>query len=44
MLPGDGKGVERCELGRPAPGCHIELSSDAPSEFRRAAFRWEHPG
>ena len=43
MLPSDGEDIERCEVNRLAPSFHFELRSDAPNEFRRAAFRGKHP-
>src|SRR5207245_7695267 len=39
MLPRDSEGVERREVSRLAPRFHIALRSDAPDEFRPAAFR-----
>src|SRR6266513_1519566 len=42
MLPRDSEGVERREVSRLAPRFHIELRSDAPDEFRPAAFRGKH--
>src|ERR1700730_1433920 len=44
MFSRDSKDVERGEMCSLASRFHIELRADAPDEFRRAAFRGEHPG
>ena len=43
MLSRDSKSVERHKVSRLATRFHIELRSDAPNEFRLAAFRGKHP-
>ena len=44
MLPRDSEDVESREVRRVAPGFHIKFRSDAPDEFRRAAFGGKHAG
>src|SRR5689334_23050354 len=44
MLPGNSEHIERREASGLAPRFHIELSADAPDEFRPSALRGKHPG
>jgi hypothetical protein len=44
MLPRDCEAVERRQVSCLAPSFRIEFRSDAPNEFRRAAFGGHHPG
>ena len=39
MLTCDSEAVKRREIGRLAARVHVEFRTDAPDEFRRAAFR-----
>src|SRR5882762_6408689 len=44
MLTCDREAVKRREIGRLAARVHVEFRTDAPDEFRRAAFRGKHSG
>src|SRR6266853_5601775 len=44
MLTCDSEAVKRREIGRLAARVHVEFRTDAPDEFRRAAFRGKHSG
>src|SRR5437899_10166581 len=44
MLPRDSEGVERCQVSGLASRLRVEFHTDAPDEFRFAAFSGKHSG
>src|SRR6267142_6600357 len=44
MLPHDSEDVDRSQVSGHAPRFHIEFRTDAPDEFRFAAYSGKHSG